>query len=193
VDPGMMALAWDVLLNAVPGQPELPPGGRRVQRYSRVNFRFDPGLFYARNPEVVRLPVGWRLLPMSAREFDLADVSVTPAAFWRNAAQFLAHGGGWCVKRDGEVGAIAFASFRMDGSLEIGVETRSAHRGKGLARAAAASLIRQLLAVGITPVWSCRRENIASYELAGRLGFCATRIVPYYRLPCPVTEGACAS
>lgn len=189
VDTRMMALHWDELLEAEPGRPEEPPGGMRVQRYARVNFRFDAGLFRALNPEVTRLPVGWRLRQMSAREFDLSDVSVTPKAFWRHAAQFLVQGGGWCAECDGEVGAIAFASFRMDDRLEIGVETRSAHRGKGLARAAAVGLIRQLLAADITPVWSCRRENTASYELAGRLGFCPTRTVPYYRLPCPATAG----
>lgn len=183
IDPRWSDLPWDRLLDAAPGDPARLPGGARVRRYTRANFRFDASRFVAQNPDGPRLPAGWQLRLMTPREFDLPGVSVTPAAFWRTAAQFLAQGGGWCVERDREVGAMAFTSFRLDDTLEIGIETLPAHRGRGLARAAAAMLIQQLLPANITPVWSCRRENEASYQLACRLGFCPTLTVPYYWLP----------
>ena len=122
---------------------------------------------------------------MTAAEFDLSGLSVTPRAFWRDAAQFLAHGGGLCAQREGTVGAIAFSSFRFDRTLEIGIETRPEHRGQGLALAVAIALIRRILAAGLEPIWSCRQENTASLVLAQRLGFVVTRQLPYYRLPAP--------
>jgi RimJ/RimL family protein N-acetyltransferase len=96
---------------------------------------------------------------------------VVPGGFWPDAASFLAHGGGAVVERDGEVGAIAFTSYRWDDRVEIGIETLPAHRRQGLASRAAAALIERVLAAGLTPVWSCREDNTGSVRLAERLGF----------------------
>jgi predicted GNAT family acetyltransferase len=63
------------------------------------------------------------------------------------------------------------------------VETLPEHRGKGYALAAAAAMIHVAVASGLTPVWSCRRENVASVRLAERLGFSVSRVGLYYRLP----------
>ena len=193
IAPSMSHLPWNELLNAVPGNDGQAPGGQRVQRYERVNFQFEPERFFARNPEAPPLPAGWRLRPMTADEFDLPDVSVSPRAFWHNATQFLARGGGWCADINGEIGTIVFTSFRTHGSLEIGVETRGEHRGKGLAHAAAATFLKELVDKKVQPVWSCRRENVASYELAIRLGFTPVRTVPYFRLPASSASAAPAS
>lgn len=184
IDPRAEQLDWDRWLDAVPGEPDQAPAGPRVQRYTRVNFRFDAALFMQRHA-MARAPNNWQIRAMTAAEFDLNGVSVTPRAFWRDSAQFLAHGGGLCAQRDGEVGAIGFSSFRFDRTLEIGIETRPAQRGQGLALAVAIALIRRILAEGLEPVWSCRKENAASLALARRLGFVVTRQLPYYRLPAP--------
>lgn len=182
IDPRAVQLDWDRWLDAVPGKPDQAPAGPQVQRYTRVNFQFDAALFRQRHA-MARVPAGWQIRAMTAAEFDLGGVSVTPRAFWRDPAQFLAHGGGLCAQRDGEVGAIGFSSFRFDRTLEIGIETRPAQRGQGLALAIAIALIHRILAEGLEPVWSCRQENAASLALARRLGFVVTRQLPYYRLP----------
>ena len=184
IDPRALHLDWDRWLDAVPGNPDQPPAGPRVQRYTRVNFRFDAATFMQRH-EMASPPGTWQLGTMTAAEFDLSGLSVTPRAFWRDAAQFLAHGGGLCAQREGTVGAIAFSSFRFDRTLEIGIETRPEHRGQGLALAVAIALIRRILAAGLEPIWSCRQENTASLVLAQRLGFVVTRQLPYYRLHAP--------
>jgi RimJ/RimL family protein N-acetyltransferase len=177
IDPRWTHLDWDKRLNAVSGGT-----GPHAQRFTRVNFRFDKSLFLERHAELSP-PGGWSLRAMGEQDFDLAEIDVTPRAFWRDAAQFLAHGGGVCAVKDDEVGAIAFSSFRFDDILEIGIETRPAFRGQGLARATAVALIRQCLAARLEPVWSCRKENTASYMLAQNLGFVPTKELPYYRLP----------
>ena len=181
VDPRWEHLDWSTLLQGGAGEGSSGPEGATVQRYNRVNFRFDRRAFEGRH-DGARIPQGYFLRPMSAREFDLPDVGVVPSAYWRDAAQFLAHGGGWCIEQDGVVAAIAFTSFRFDDELEIGVETHPAHRGKGLALSAAVAMVRVALAAGLTPIWSCRQENEASLRLALRLGFEIVRTGPYFRL-----------
>lgn len=186
IDPRWTSVNWDELLRAAPYDFNAAVVGSQAQRFNRVNFRFDEKLFLTR-PERQPLPQGWSLRVADARDFELTGMGVAPRAFWRDAEQFIANGGGVCAVKDGAVGAIAFASFRFDSELEIGIETRSAFRGLGLARAVAVAIIERCVADGLEPIWACRRENAASYLLALQLGFVETKNLPYYRLPAPVT------
>jgi ribosomal protein S18 acetylase RimI-like enzyme len=167
VDPRWAHLDWD--------------GQLAAQRFSRVNFRFDRDAFDARHMVPV-LPPGWSVAPLREAEFDLPDIAVSPRPFWKSFVDFSSHGGGLCAVKDGEVGAIAFSATRFDDWLEIGIETRTAYRGQGLARAVAVAMIRRCLAARLTPVWACRKENTASLMLAQSLGFVVTRELPFYRL-----------
>jgi GNAT superfamily N-acetyltransferase len=167
IDPRWSHLDWD-------GQLAAP-------RFTRVNFRFDRDTFAARHTAPV-LPPGWRIAPLREAEFNLPDVAVSPRPFWKSFAAFAGHGGGVVAVKDGEVGALAFTATRFDDWLEIGIETRAAYRGQGLARAVAAAMIRNCFASGLTPVWACRKENTASLMLAQALGFVVTKELPFYRL-----------
>lgn len=155
-------------------------GQLRAERFDRVNFRFDRAAFLARSRPA--LPDGWTLAPLGDDGFDLADVHVTPRAFWKDYGAFVAHGGGVCALRDGAVGALAFAATRFDDWLEIGIETRAPFRGLGLARAVASAMIERCLAAALTPVWACRKQNTGSLHLAQSLGFVVTKEVPFWRL-----------
>ena len=182
IDPHWTSVNWDERLGAAPYDPDAPAVGPQVQRFNRVNFRFDKGLFLAR-PAAPPLPEGWSLRLASERDLALTGMGVAPSAFWRDAGQFIAKGGGVCAVKDGAVGAIAFVSFRFDNELEIGIETRMPYRGLGLARAVAVAIIQRCLADELEPIWACRRENAASFSLALQLGFIETKNLPYYRLP----------
>jgi RimJ/RimL family protein N-acetyltransferase len=120
---------------------------------------------------------------MGPADFALSDIGVSPHKFWRDAEQFLSRGGGWCIEHAGGVVAMAFTSFRFGAQLEIGIETRAAYRGQGLAVHAACALLDQCVTLGLEPVWSCRKENQGSYNLAKSLGFQPTIEAPYYHLP----------
>jgi RimJ/RimL family protein N-acetyltransferase len=165
VDPRWGHLDWD--------------GQLAAERFNRVNFRFDRAAFARRHDAP---PQGWSLTALNEAAFDLPDVSVTPRAFWKDYAGFVAHGGGLALVQDGVVGAIAFAATQADGWLEIGIETRAPYRGLGLARAAASAMIQKVLAAGLEPVWACRQENTGSLKLAQSLGFLIEKVVPFYRL-----------
>ncbi len=179
--PHALAVLADELL-AAEDAGDGQPGGAAVQRYTRANFRFDAARYGRARARAAPL-VGATLRPMAPSEFALPDIGVSPWQFWRDASQFLERGGGWCVEAHAEVAAIAFCSFRFDRQLEIGVETRPWHRRRGYAYHAASALIDECLARGLEVVWSCRKENRASYELAQMLGFEPTFEIPYYRLP----------
>lgn len=170
---------WVAALEAVPLDEHAGPG--RVVAHTRVNFAFDRAAFTAARLGLTA-PSGWRARPATAADFTLPG-AVVPSGFWPDAPAFLAHGGGWVVTSRDTVGAIAFTSYRVADEVEIGIETAAAWRRRGLAAAAAAAMIEDLLARGLTPVWSCREDNVASLRLAVALGFRPTLRVPYLRIP----------
>ena len=176
IDPRWASLPWEEKLTA--------PGGRStVSVHRRVNFAFDPHLFRAGRDRIT-VPDGWTVVPADASDFARPG-SVVPAEFWDDAEDFLEHGGGRRAENDGFRGALAFTSFRFDDELELGIETHPDARRQGLATAAAARMIEDLLAEGITPVWSCRESNHGSVALATKLGFRPVRTLPYYGLTPP--------
>ncbi|WP_459929838.1 GNAT family N-acetyltransferase [Desulfosporosinus burensis] len=97
--------------------------------------------------------------------------------------QFQNKGIGYSLIYDGEVASTAFSSCRFENQLEIGIETLARYRGKGFALYVCSALINYCLEHGLEPIWACRLENIASYQLAHKLGFLPTLFIPYYRLP----------
>lgn len=165
----------------------------QIERYTRVNFQFSAAEYQQRRQRLLdpgnlpgHLP-GYQIVPVDRALFDMPG-SVVPSAFFRDAEQFLRIGTGFAVLIDGEPAALAFSSFALDAQLELGIETRAAHRGRGLATLACAALIDHCLARGLEPIWACRLENTASYRLAQALGFEPVRRLPYFRLR-PVTPG----
>lgn len=87
------------------------------------------------------------------------------------------------VEQDGEPAAVAFACYRWDDRLEIGIETRPVHRGRGLARLAATAMVRRVGAAGLVPVWSCREDDAGSVRLARSAGFVPVTRAPYFHVP----------
>ncbi|GAA0540003.1 RimJ/RimL family protein N-acetyltransferase [Rhizomicrobium palustre] len=169
IDPRFDHLPWD---DALPD----------TERFTRVNFRFDEAVFAARH-RASAVPNGWRIVPLPQHGYALEGVTVSPHFFWNDYASFTAHGGGMlAVSENGEPGAMAFTATRGEGWLEIGIETLSAYRGQGLARAVAVAMIEKCLSQGLEPVWACRKENAGSFHLAQSLGFAVTRQFPFYRL-----------
>ena len=182
VHPQRLAADLDGVLDADVVPLQSVPSGVCVQRFTRCNFLFIPAQYAAIAP-MRPLPHKVKVRPMTSEDFALLGFGVSPRHFWRNAHDFLAHGGGWCITDDEEVISIAFSSFRLDSRLEIGVETHPQYRGRGLAKYAASAIIDQCVASGIEPVWSCRKQNVLSFHLAQTLGFSPTLEGAYYHLP----------
>jgi GNAT superfamily N-acetyltransferase len=173
---------------------EAPAGGPEadtaVRKYQRVNFAFDRERYEARPRPT--LPPGHEVVQTTPEIFNTFTGHVVPSKFWDSAEDFERMGLGFSVRSaEGETRSTAFASFVVGDTLELGVETKADHHGKGLAGAACAALIDYCLARGYEPVWSCHGGNVGSRRLAGGLGFREALRVPYYRLPAaPIPEGS---
>lgn len=180
IEPRWSGLDWHTALGAVPIEVADPLAPPPATLHTRVNFAFDAASFGPLGPSPAHEP-GWATRPATAADFQVPG-AVVPSAFWPDADAFLANGGGMVIERSGEVGAIAFASYRWDQNLEVGIETVPRFRRRGLARAAAAAMIRAVVDAGLSPVWSCRGENVGSLRLAQSLGFVPTSRTPYFHL-----------
>ena len=58
-----------------------------------------------------------------------------------------------------------------DGIINLGVNTLKEYRGKGYASAVCTAFIKYHMQLGKIPIWQCEFGNIASQELARKLGF----------------------
>ncbi len=153
----------------------------KVMEFVRANFAFDREKFEATfgvfNPEE------HTVIRTTKEIYQGLSGGVSPEYFWKDADHFLTEGAGFTVLADGEAASTAFSAFVMDGQLEIGIQTEEKFRGRGYALHACAALIQYCLERGLEPVWACRHENTASYNLAHKLGFTPSRLIPYYCLP----------
>ncbi|MGZ6066853.1 MAG: GNAT family N-acetyltransferase [Polyangiales bacterium] len=154
--------------------------GDRLVKCTRVNFAFRRDL-YLRERTVVN--DGAVIVRTDEAMFSRIEGSVAPSHFWPNASEFVRAGGGCSLLVDGDIAATAFCSFRHGAQLEIGIETAEPYRGRGYARRVAIALIDHCIEHGLEPVWSCRLENTASFQLAKKLAFEPTVYLPYYPLP----------
>jgi GNAT superfamily N-acetyltransferase len=190
VFPGEWSAAFEDLLGGrlVEGgsdgaEADAPAGDDGVVvQYTRVNFRFDPAR-HARLRESLELPRGCELVDDVDFIYERMRGSVVPRAFWDSAADLRERGAAFALTCRGELASAAFASFVVDGMLELGIETDERFRGRGFSVYACSALIDYCTRRGLEPVWACRLENAASYRLAIRLGFDPVRQLPYYRLP----------
>jgi GNAT superfamily N-acetyltransferase len=150
----------------------------KIKENLRVNFRFSSG-----NQNYLSLIRNDLQIVRTTEDIFLnLHGNVAPKDFWNNVDQFFDQGVGFSLVVNGEIASTAFSSFCSDNQLEIGIETSEKYRGKGYAQNVCAALIQYCVANGLEPVWSCREENIASYQLAQKLGFVPTIYIPYYRL-----------
>ncbi len=181
---------WNEKLDQLLNEKILEPSaavsdGTQLIKWSRVNFRFNR-LKYSSKQQPV--PEGLKLERTVPALFSQISGSVIPSCFWRNRHEFANNAIGFSLRHDEKPVSTAFASFIHDLQLEIGIETSSAFRGKGLAQISCSALIDYCLANNFEPIWSCRLENAGSFMLAQKLGFEPTLIHPYYQLPHKIIE-----
>jgi len=151
-----------------------------IELNSRVNFRFNREKYLNRKkPALAEVD---RIEETDTNYFEQMSGSVIPLRFWNSASDFAERGKGFTLLHNGQIASTAYAAFVHEGILEIGIETVDGFRGQGFAEQTCAALIDYCLERDLTPVWSCRLENNASYQLAQKLGFEPTLLLPFYRL-----------
>ncbi len=85
---------------------------------------------------------------------------------------FLAKSFGVCAIHDNELAGWCLSEYNADGRCEIGIETISDYRMRGLATALTLALLEHAFSHGITEVgWHCFKRNEASAKTALKAGF----------------------
>ena len=151
-----------------------------IELNGRMNFSFNVQKYAQFEKRTI--PEHDLIVKTDAVLFEQMTGSVIPQKFWDNAKDFETNGSGYTLLHNGEIAATVFSAFVHENLLEIGIETIEKYRGNGYAELICCKLIDECLESGFLPVWSCRSENTASVQLAGKLGFETTLSFPFYRL-----------
>ena len=151
-----------------------------VELNTRINFKFNLKKYSEFRKEIDCSSM--QIVRIDEKIFREMKGSVVPSYFWENAETFVKRGVGFSLLHKSKLASTAYSSFIHDNMLELGIETVAAFRGKGLAQYTCLALIDYCIDNNYEPVWACRKENIASYKLALKLGFEAIKEIPYYRL-----------
>ncbi len=151
-----------------------------VELNTRINFKFNLNKYRYFKKNNIR--DDWDIVRTDLAIFADMKGRVVPRDFWDSAEDFYENGVGFSLYYEGNLASTAFSSFVHDNMLELGMETVEEFRGKGFAQHTCSALIDYCLENNYEPIWSCSLENIASYELALKIGFEPTRSFSYYRL-----------
>ena len=153
----------------------------KVELNGRSNFKLNQDAYLAFRQGIPKNK--YKIVRTDKEIFNDMKGSVVPMSFWKDAQSFSNHGIGFSLFYDNKLASTAFSACIHDNYLELGVETRDGYRGKGLAEYVCSALIDYCLQNNFEPVWSCRFENTASYNLAQKLGFEPISKRTYYKLP----------
>ncbi len=157
-DPRWRQLVLDVLGPEVSDRPmrDFDPSGIALPPLRRLE---------------ATLPPGYQLQAFDADLAGQLDKDLEPHALqvFPTVQSFLDGGLGFGAVHDGQLACAATSYTRSSRSVEVAIATRPAFRGRGLAAAAAARLLRQCLEEKLVPRWSA--SNPVSQRLAERLGY----------------------
>jgi len=161
--------SWDVFLQSL-------VNNGTANLSVRVNLNFNRDIFEKNNnaPDTSGIDV----ISGTSDLIKNIDGSVVPKHFWKESSISMCKS--YVALINNEPAAVAFSSYLHDEYLEIGIETVERYRGMGLATKVCTALIRYCINEGLTPVWSCRLDNIGSMNLAKRVGFIENLRLPYY-------------
>ncbi|MCL4274654.1 MAG: GNAT family N-acetyltransferase [Anaerolineales bacterium] len=97
---------------------------------------------------------------------------------------FLAKSFGVCAIHENELAGWCLSEYNADGRCEIGIETTSDFRQRGIATALTLAFLEYAFSHGITEVgWHCFKRNEASAKTAIKAGFDKIRDYKYYIVP----------
>lgn len=155
----------------------------------RIRAQYPDAVMYRRTvmkptccftmPEKTEFPEGYRLAGMDEAAFEQHPFShgMNYACF----AAFQAEGSGAVIYHGGEIVAAASSFLSLNGEVEMDVSTKETHRGKNLATACVARMLRDCMERGITVHWDA--QNDVSRHLAEKFGFEIEETYSVYWLP----------
>jgi RimJ/RimL family protein N-acetyltransferase len=121
------------------------------------------------------------LADLSASNEELLHAKL--ALFWGSANAFLKAGLGYVLACGEEIASLCLSGFVAGNTHAIDVETEASHRRKGYARAVAKAFIAECVERNLQPHWDCMAENVASAQLAEKLGLARSHTYTLYGFP----------
>lgn len=159
-------------------------GPELVRQRERVRFEYRGGM----NDRVVA-PDGFELQDLTADLISKTEKFAVKldSRFWNSAADFLEHGLGVCLMKDGEIASLCYAATIADGLAEVDVITDPEFRGSGLATVTTRQFIQRCMGRDLKPTWDCFTYNDGSMKLASKLGFVELRRYAFYSFNVPLS------
>jgi GNAT superfamily N-acetyltransferase len=145
-----------------------------LKKFNRYAIKWEPDVFDKKELSefVLAVQSEFTILRINESIYHKALEQFWTADFCSNFAsleEFLKHGIGYVIMKDGEIIAGASSYTYCNGAIEITIETKSEYRRKGLALACASKVILECLDRGIYPRWDAANKN--SVALAEKLGY----------------------
>ncbi|SHM91866.1 GNAT family N-acetyltransferase [Ruminococcus flavefaciens] len=119
---------------------------------------------------VINIPDGYTMRRIDEELFNKLTGIVIPSYYWKDYDEYRRNGIGICIMHGSEPASWAFSAASSSSECDIGIETAEAYRKHGLALAAAAAVIKEILPEK-RPAWTCQRTNLGSARTAEKLGF----------------------
>ena len=136
----------------------------------RIEYRYNgPG---AQVPDACSLAIE----RISAGNIARITGRIVPSFSWTSPEQFLNNGFGYVAVDGGRVAAVAFSAAVSSDEVDIGVETASEYRRRGLASVLAERMCREIVSMDKRPVWAHAISNVGSMRTAERVGFTPDRV-----------------
>ena len=151
-----------------------------VEKHDRYRFRLKEAV--SEGSWGSSIPSGYELKEVDEKLLEQISGRIVPSLFWSSPEEFLEKGKGYCLVKDGEVAAVAFSAAVSSRQVDIGIETKEAHRRKGLAAVAAKQMVSYVRSVGKEPVWDCDQANAGSKATAEKVGFEVMAEHAYYKV-----------
>jgi GNAT superfamily N-acetyltransferase len=122
-----------------------------------------------------KLPDGCEVQPLDRRLFERSEDRDFYSGLYGSAERALEHVSARFLMCGDEICCEAYAYFAALGTIEIAVSTREPYRRRGYATIACAALIQECERQGYQTYWNCAKQNLASADLARKLGYRAER------------------
>jgi RimJ/RimL family protein N-acetyltransferase len=137
----------------------------------RIEFYgYDPGSPVLANWRQ-RLPDGFDIRPIDRQIIERCEWRDEMVFYCGSLENFLANEFGLCLMQKDNIIVEAYVSSFGEKQAEIGAVTHEMYRGHGYAPITCAYLIEACEQRGYHSYWSCDAENIASVQVARKLGF----------------------
>lgn len=148
--------------------------GERAKAVSRYALKKEAGIFDRERLQkaVEALPDAYKLCPIDEKLYEQCRAEAWSrdlVSQFEDYDKYKALGMGFVIKRDGEIVSGASSYSRYQGGIEIEIDTKEAHRRKGLAYVCGAKLILECLERNLYPSWDA--HNKWSLSLAEKLGY----------------------